>query len=68
MAASDSPKYTADSLLLMQVAHANFQAHAEQSMEYFEVKEQLRTSDLDGKQEQELHNKLNVHASKVAGR
>jgi len=68
VAASDSPTWTADSLLLILVAHANIQARVDQSIEYFEVKEQLRTSDLDGEQEQELHNRLNELASKVASR
>lgn len=68
MTASDSPKDTADSVLLMQVAHANIEARVEQSVEYFEVKEQLYTSDMNRVQEQELHNKLNALASKVASR
>jgi len=68
VAASDSPTWTADSLLLILVAHANIQARVDQSIKYFEVKEQLRTSDLDGEQEQELHNRLNELASKVASR
>ncbi|DBA96052.1 TPA: hypothetical protein ACH3X1_001552 [Trebouxia sp. C0004] len=33
-----------------------------------EVKEQLRTTDLDREQEQELRNRLNEFASKLAGR
>ena len=68
MTASDSPKDTADSVLLMQVAHANIGARVEQSVEYFEVKEQLCTSDMNREQERELHNKLNALASKVASR
>ena len=68
VAASDSPKYTADSMPLMQVAHANARAGIELSIKYFELKKQLLTSGLDGEQEQELHNKLNAVASKVASR
>ncbi len=66
MAASDSPTDTADSVLLMQVAHVNFQARTDQSTDYFELMEQLQTSGLEAEQEQELHNKLNAVASKVA--
>lgn len=52
----------------MQVAHVNFQARTDQSLEYFELMEQLQTTGLDGKQEQDLHNELNAVASKVASR
>jgi len=52
----------------MQVAHANARAGIELSIKYFELKKQLLTSGLDGEQEQELHNKLNAVASKVASR
>jgi len=68
VAASDSPTDTADSVLLMQVALVNFQARTEQSTDYFELMEQLQTSGLEAEQEQELHNKLNAVASKVASR
>lgn len=52
----------------MQVAHANMRARVEQSVEYFELEKQLRTPDMNGEQEQNLRNKLNALASKVAGR
>ncbi|KAL0036270.1 hypothetical protein WJX79_010855 [Trebouxia sp. C0005] len=55
-------------LLLDEVAHANMRARVEQSVEYFELEKQLRTPDMNGEQEQNLRNKLNALASKVAGR